>query len=126
MAIKKCKGCGSLFDGTIAPFCARCMQEVDYKYRNVRDYLYENPDETVEQVSKATDTPKWMIIFYLRDGRLNIKDASGYIRCEQCGKAITTGHYCQDCATKLEKKMHGNTSVKRDDKRSNEPRMHTW
>ena len=54
MAIKKCKGCGSIFDG-ITPYCSRCMQEIDYRYKNVRDYLYENPDETVDQVSEATD-----------------------------------------------------------------------
>lgn len=125
MAIKKCKGCGSIFDG-ITPYCSRCMQEIDYRYKNVRDYLYENPDETVDQVSEATGTPKWMIVYYLRDGRLNVKDASGYIRCEQCGKPLTTGRYCPDCMVKIEKKMQGATIKRKDNKGEEGPKMHTW
>ncbi len=105
MAIKKCKGCGSLFDSTGLPFCGRCMQEIDYKYKIVRDYLYDNPNETIEQVSESTDTPQWMIMYFLRDGRLNMANASGLLRCEKCGTPVTSGTYCQECAAKLGNKL---------------------
>lgn len=107
MAIKKCKGCGALFDSMGLPFCGKCMQEIDYKYKIVRDYLYDNPNETIEQVSAQTDTPEWMIMYFLRDGRLNMANASGLLKCEKCGKPVTTGRFCPECAAKLGNKIQG-------------------
>lgn len=101
MAIKKCKGCGCLFDMYSMPFCNKCMQEMDEKYKVVRDYLYENPNATVEQVNRDTETPEWIIMYFLREGRLSMANASGYLRCEQCGKAVTSGRVCPECAKRI-------------------------
>ncbi|MDO5111901.1 MAG: MerR family transcriptional regulator [Clostridia bacterium] len=107
MAVKKCKTCGALFDSIGTPFCPECVKEMDYKYKVVRDYLYDNPDQSVEEVAKATETPEWMIMHFLRDARLTMKNASGLIRCEQCGRAITSGRFCDECAIRLGSKMKG-------------------
>ncbi len=107
MAIKKCKGCGEIFDMVSLPFCNNCAKEIEYKYKIVRDYLYDNPNETIEQVSVETDTPEWMIMYFLRDGRLNMSSASGALRCESCGKPVITGRYCNECMVKLGSKIQG-------------------
>ena len=126
MAIIKCKGCGDLFNSFAGPFCPKCMHEIDYKYKIVRDYLYDNPNETMEQVSQETETPEWMLMYFLRDGRLNIMNASGLIRCENCGKSITTGRYCNECTMKLGSKIQGALPKKHEqEKTDGKGRMHT-
>lgn len=123
MALKKCKTCGTLFDSIGTPFCPACAKEMDYRYKVVRDYLYDNPDQSVEEVAENTETPEWMIMYFLRDARLTMKNASGLIRCDQCGKAITSGRFCDECAAKLGMKVRGAQEAIRAGVIG--PRMHT-
>ncbi len=101
----KCKLCGNLYQMIGLPFCNKCMRELDDKYRLVRDYLYDNQDATVEEVSANTGVDERAIVFFLKDGRLEMKNASGALRCEQCGASIKSGRMCADCIRKLGQKL---------------------
>lgn len=105
MQIAKCKWCGRPFQSFGLPFCPKCMQELDEQYKPVRDYLYDNPNATIEEVVAETGVPQRVILFYLRDGRLRMVNASGLLKCEQCGAPIDSGHLCEKCMGKLETRM---------------------
>lgn len=104
--IKNCKECGKLFqyDG-ISKLCYRCRKKDDEDFRIVKDFLYENPKETITVVSEETGVLEDKILRYLREGKLEIVgDNPGILLdCEGCGKAIRTGRYCEKCAQSMEK-----------------------
>lgn len=106
MNIRNCKECGKLFqyDG-ISKLCFTCRKNDDEDFRRVKEYLYENPKETITVVSEETEVSEDKILRYLREGKLEITgDSAGILLdCESCGKAIRTGRYCDQCAHDLER-----------------------
>lgn len=106
MNIRNCKECGRLFqyDG-ISKLCYRCRKKDDEDFRIVKDFLYENPKETITVVSEETDVSEEKILRYLREGKLEIvgENPGILLDCESCGKAIRTGRYCEKCAQNMER-----------------------
>lgn len=102
MQLAKCKWCGKPFQSFGLSFCPKCIQELDEQYRPVRDYLYDNPNATIEEVEEATGVSKRIVLYYLRDGRLQMTNSSGLLRCEQCGEPINSGRLCDKCASRIE------------------------
>ena len=77
------------------------MQMMDDQYKLVRDYLYDNPNAPIEEVVEETGVQEKIILYYLRDGRLQIAGSSGLLKCEQCGAAINSGRLCEKCMSKV-------------------------
>lgn len=106
MNIRNCKECGKLFqyDG-VSKLCYRCRRKDDENFRAVKEFLYENPRETIIVVSEETGVSEDKILRYLREGKLEIVgDNPGImLNCEGCGKAIRTGRYCEKCAQDIER-----------------------
>ncbi len=120
MQLAKCKWCGKPFQSFGMNFCPKCIQELDEQYKPVRDYLYDSPNATIEEVEEATGVSKRVILYYLRDGRLQMTNSNGLLRCEQCGEPINSGRLCDKCASRIEqhmlKSMQARTAqVRRDD-----------
>lgn len=105
MQLIKCKWCGRSFQSYGYNFCPKCVQELDEQYKPVRDYLYDNPNATIDEVMEATGIAQRVILYYLRDGRLQMANSSGLLRCEQCGAAINTGRLCETCTGKVEARI---------------------
>lgn len=97
MNITKCKGCGKLFPRGTTAFCLDCMNKLDEDYRTVREYIYDHPDANVQQTAEATEVAEWEIVYYLKESRLTLRGETGYLRCEQCGRPIDSGHLCDSC-----------------------------
>lgn len=106
MNIKNCKECGKLFqyDG-ISKLCFKCRKKDDEDFRKVKEYLYENPKETITVVAEETEVSEDKILRYLREGKLEIvgENPGILLDCEACGKAIRTGRFCDQCAHDIEK-----------------------
>lgn len=106
MNIRNCKECGKLFqyDG-ISKLCYSCRKKDDEDFRRVKEFLYQNPKETITVVSEETEVSEDKILRYLREGKLEITgDNSGILLdCESCGAAIRTGRYCEKCARDIER-----------------------
>lgn len=130
MKVRNCKECGKLFqyDG-ISKLCYRCRKKDDEDFRKVKEYLYENPKETITVVSEETQVPEDKILRYLREGKLEIvgENPGILLDCESCGKSIRTGRYCEQCARALEKGFKGDDEREKERKpqaRSTRERMH--
>ena len=105
MDIRNCKRCGKIFQYRGSKYCPKCMLELDEIFVKVRDYIYENPNATVLDVSEAVEVEEEIILEFLKQGRLELSSPGIDYLCERCEKPITTGRYCNDCIRELEQEM---------------------
>lgn len=103
--IRTCRRCRKLFNYIASPYCPRCVDEIDKEYRIVRDYIYDHPNEGIQEIADATEVDERSILELLRDGRLELDSQSSALQCERCGSSITTGRYCDRCQSNLSNEL---------------------
>ncbi len=54
MAIRNCRSCGTVFDGTHPDLCADCLEEEEDEFKTVRAYIKDHPKVAIAVVSEAT------------------------------------------------------------------------
>jgi ribosomal protein L32 len=84
------------------------MQALEEKFQQVKDYLRENPDASVEQTATDNDVTTKQIKQWVKEERLILSTAtdSGVV-CETCGKPIRSGRLCEKCKAALQSDMEG-------------------
>lgn len=98
MDVRNCKKCGKLFQYVGEPLCPMCLKEMESKFVDVKQYLYENPGANITQISEENDVPVQQIKKWVRQERLFFTKESGIsIDCENCGRPILTGRFCKEC-----------------------------
>ena len=105
MDIRNCKRCNRIFQYNGIKYCPKCVLELDEMFIKVRDYLYENKNANIAEVSEATGVEEKVILEFLRDGRLELREPSPDLTCERCDKPITSGRMCKDCLALFERIM---------------------
>lgn len=104
--VRNCKRCGKIYNyiGGI-PLCHACREADEQDFKRVKEYLYENPGATLSEVSTVLEISVEKIKAYLKEGRLEIigEDANVVLECENCGKSIKTGRFCDECTKSLAK-----------------------
>ena len=105
MDIKNCKHCNRLFQYKSSKYCPTCVIEMDQVFIKVREYIYDNPNSTVVEVSENTGIDTEIIMEFLREGKLELKEATMLLECKSCGKAIKTGVMCKECLSRFETEM---------------------
>jgi predicted amidophosphoribosyltransferase len=98
---KKCRSCGQIYRSSGQPFCSACVLKLDGEFKQIKEFLYENPDASIAQVVEATNVEEKTVFYLLKEGRLEMKEASGYLTCRNCGSPIRSGTICEACAKKL-------------------------
>ena len=54
MDVRNCRGCGRLFNYLQGPhLCPACMQKLEEKFSQVKDYLEDNPHATIPEIAKT-------------------------------------------------------------------------
>lgn len=105
MDIRNCRRCGRLYQYINSKYCPFCRRELDELFEKVRDYIYDNPDANVMEVSAHTGVEEDLILEFLREGRLELKSPSIGFTCEWCDRPITTGRLCSVCQREFEQGM---------------------
>lgn len=103
MRITNCRGCGRIFNILAdEELCPNCQRKLDEKFDKVRKFIEDNPNSSVEVVSRETETSTRQLRKWIREERLTFSPDSAYgIECEKCGKMIRTGKYCAECKKAL-------------------------
>ncbi len=96
-----CKQCGKLFQSLGSSFCPACVDEMDKAFVVVKEYLYEHDNATLMDIVKDTGISEKMVLSFLKEGRLNIEGVDDFLKCEDCGKPISSGRYCSVCRDRL-------------------------
>lgn len=104
MDLRNCPQCGKLyaFDGH-HKLCSVCRDSEEDDFKMVKEYLWDHPHATIEQVHAATEVERELIIKFIRDGRLMSEgiDFDFMVECERCGTPIYEGRFCAKCQQDL-------------------------
>lgn len=102
--VRNCRKCGRIYNYIGgAPICPMCKQDEENDFQKVKEYLYDYPGASLTQVSTELDISVEKIKRFLKEGRLEITNDEGnlVLECENCGKAIKSGRYCEACEREL-------------------------
>lgn len=115
MEVINCKGCGKLYNdlgNNRKRLCPQCRRKLEEKFTQVKEFLREYPNASIEIVSQENEVSVKQIKQWVKEERLTfVQDGIGGITCEKCGKTISTGRFCGDCKFKI-----GNNLMKAIDK----------
>lgn len=106
MDVRNCSRCGKIYVYDNFKICPKCRRDDEEDFEKIKEYIDENPDANISEVSEETEVDTQKIIKFLREGRLEIKDEQNLLLlCERCGKPIKTGRFCDKCALELQREM---------------------
>jgi hypothetical protein len=103
MNVANCKSCGRLFNVLgREKICPSCQQLLEDKFQEVKEYLLKNPNASVEQTARENDVSTKQIKQWVKEERLILTSPteSGIV-CENCGKPICTGRFCEACKANM-------------------------
>ena len=99
MEVKSCRNCRRLFNYISGPrLCHECKEELEKKFSEVKKYIEEHKNATVNRVSEEMEVSVGQINQWIREERLSFSEESGVLlQCEKCAAKIRTGRYCDAC-----------------------------
>lgn len=99
MEVRNCRSCGRLFNYMSGqPICEACKAALEDKFQEVKAYIRENPQSTIQMVSEDNEVSPKQIKQWIREERLTFAEDSPIgIDCERCGATIKTGRFCEAC-----------------------------
>ncbi|MCL2741768.1 MAG: MerR family transcriptional regulator [Oscillospiraceae bacterium] len=113
MEVRNCKRCNKIFNYLSGPIvCIECKEAEEKSFMRIKEYLYENPKATMQEISTECDISVTLIEKYIREGRLEIASASFSLTCISCGRPITTGSFCNSCAGDLKEGVGKGSGIK--------------
>lgn len=99
MELRTCRNCKRLYNHFIGQnLCPDCTAELDKIFRDVRDYIYDNPEVGIQEVAEEFNISIKTIHGWVREERLEFSSSSDVgLPCESCGTPIHSGRYCNSC-----------------------------
>lgn len=122
MEVRNCAKCGRLFQYIGGPpICPKCKQKEEEDFQLVKNYIYENKNANMIEVSNETGVSTKLIERFIREGRLMLSEDSPIsLKCEKCGTNIRTGRFCEACSRSLSNEMRMSTSANQAPSKVNE------
>ena len=105
MTMENCRKCKKIFPRINEPICDNCKKEEEDLFLKVKEYLSENRNATILEISENTGATAKKISGYLRDGRLEISSSNGELNCRICNAPINSGQYCDRCLIDVNKEI---------------------
>ena len=107
MEVRNCKNCGRLFNYMGKTLCPECLKSREDEFQIAKDYIRNNPNCGVADVSEATGISVHQIRQWIREERLILTAASATagINCESCGRPIQTGRLCAACKKQVSNEL---------------------
>lgn len=99
-----CERCGKVFSSISSRLCEECREEEERMLKRAKEELYRNPGLGVMDLVQRLDIPVEVVEKFIREGRLVLRSRDSVaLRCEMCGKEITSGKRCSECEAKVRK-----------------------
>lgn len=116
MDVRNCKNCKRLFNYLGGDqICPACKEELEQKFTQVRDYVWDHKNATMEEISEENEVSIKQIKQWIREERLVFTDDSTMgIECENCGAMIKSGRYCEKCKAQMSNNL--NSVIKKPEK----------
>jgi flagellar operon protein (TIGR03826 family) len=118
--LKNCAKCGRVFQAEEIgqKYCSRCSSNEDDLFLKAREFIYDNPDTNVMEVTEELEIEEDLILKWLRQGRLELRGEGVGYPCDRCGKSIKTGRFCESCQAELKSGFNEAFGI---DKKSKKP-----
>ena len=122
MDVRNCSKCGRLFNYICGQaICDACKDRLEEDFQKVKDYIWDNPKATMQEICEVNDVTTNQIRQWIREERLQLTpDSAIQLQCENCGKNILTGRFCQECENKM---ARGLDNAFEKPKQKDEPRL---
>lgn len=127
MEVRNCRQCGRLYNyigGSYRHLCPGCIKKMEDKFEIVKDYIEEHRTASINEVSAECEVGVKQIEQWIREERLCFADDSPIgIACENCGKTIKTGRFCDNCKGAMLNQLgsaYGNQAAKEAPKRKSQ------
>lgn len=78
--------------------CMKCGATEYDDFGKIRNYLNEHGPASKEEIGMATGVEREIINEYIREQRLEAAQSPVNMKCVICGKKISSGTLCEDCA----------------------------
>ena len=103
MNVRNCKKCGKLFNYLAGPpICPICKDALEKKFQEVKKYVQDNKGVTIHDVAENCEVDVQQVRQWVREERLEFSSGGVTgINCEKCGKAISTGRFCDKCKAEM-------------------------
>ncbi len=103
MNVRNCKKCGKIFNYIAGPpICPSCREKMEEKFQEVKKFVRENKMAGVNEIATECEVEINQIHQWIREERLFFSDDSPIgINCENCGKMIKTGRFCDQCKNEM-------------------------
>jgi len=103
MDMMNCECCGKVFNSTgFFNLCPVCTEKDERDFAMIKEYLCEHPYAKIFDVANDLNMSIKKIKRYLRESRLEIIEPNNrFLFCEDCGKPIRSGKYCDECYRKF-------------------------
>lgn len=122
MDLRNCQKCNRVFAYTGSELCSRCASSDEEDFKKVKDYLYDNPGATIVEVSEETGVEEKQILRYLRESRIEIREADNLLLdCERCGAPIQTGRFCNSCVVDMQREFTAAVTPKKEEPKIKDP-----
>jgi flagellar operon protein (TIGR03826 family) len=107
MNLRNCPQCGKLYVHSLRSLCPECLKKDEENFDRVRDFIYTNPQASLEEVSEETGVSTKNILEYLKEGRLMLRsnNVNILLSCEVCDEPILSGKLCEKCSGKLKREF---------------------
>ncbi|QSZ28327.1 MerR family transcriptional regulator [Aceticella autotrophica] len=104
MDLRNCKRCGKLYTYNGIDICPECYRQDEEDFLKIRNYLETHPSDTMLEVSRNTGVEIKKIMEFLKEERLILSPryTNIILKCERCGKPISSGRYCDECSKYIE------------------------
>ncbi|CAG7634037.1 hypothetical protein PAESOLCIP111_03525 [Paenibacillus solanacearum] len=113
--VVNCYRCGKIHIKNSYNMCPNCIKEVEQQYLKCTEYLRQNKQCTLQELSDATGVPVNVITKFIREGRISIRSNPNVVyHCEVCGTDIREGTICESCRARLAKEA---SHIQEDEKR---------
>ena len=111
MKLRNCIKCGKLFAPQAKEkVCPVCREKEENEFKKVKEYLWDNPKATIEEVHEETGVDRDTIIKFVKEDRLIAEgiEIDWDMECERCGEPISHGRFCASCQKELIDGLGGN------------------
>ncbi len=129
MSIRNCKRCGKIYQyNGVHKICDNCRAQLEKDFEEVKEFLKENPNSSISEVSEETGVEKKTIIEFIKNNRLIAEDLEidVKIQCQRCGTEIKHGKYCDKCISDMKDEIDNVTKKeeKKNKRNMGEKNMH--
>ena len=91
MEVRNCRSCGRLFNYMGgAPLCPACQKKLEEKFQEVKAFLEENPNSSVETVAEELDVSVKQIRQWIRETALSVRPAASRSAREDFARSART------------------------------------